>query len=122
MGEDLGKVNRDLRRAKRMARALSENGMPVKIDPASIETLQASLINGIEKAFEGKLDDLKAEQKLSIDPASISELQVAVTSAVSKMPVPVQQQQAKPVSYRINSIVTDREGNILSADIHPIED
>ena len=122
MGEDLGKVNRDLRRAKRMARALGENGMPVKIDPASIETLQASLINGIEKAFEGKLEDLKAEQKLSIDPTSISELQVAVTSAVSKMPVPVQQQQAKPVSYRINQIVTDREGNILSADINPIED
>jgi hypothetical protein len=119
---DLGKMNRDVRRAKRMTNMLSESGLPVKIDPNSIGELQASLISGIEKAFEGKLDELKAEQKLSIDPASIGELQNAVTSAVSKMPVPVQQQQAKPVSYRINQIVTDREGNILSADINPIED
>lgn len=118
---DLGKMNRDVRRAKRMTRMLSETGMPVKIDEASINTLQASLIDGIEKAFAGKLDEMKAEQKLSIDPASIGELQNAVTSAVSKMPVPVQQQQSKPVSYRISSIVTDREGNILSADINPIE-
>ena len=122
---DRNNMNRNLRRAKRnfdrVVEEMGQGGTPVPIDDSSIEALKQALVSEIEKIFTSKFDEMKAEQKISIDPESMNELQGAVTSAVSKMPVPVQQ-QASAVSYRVDSIVTDREGNILSADIRPVAD
>jgi hypothetical protein len=123
MADYLDKVNRDLRRAKRnvdrVAKTIGDGGVPVPIDQSSIDALKQALVADIEKIFTSKFEEMKGERKVSIDPASMSELQSAVTGAVSKMPVPVPQ-EAAPVTYRVDSIVTDREGNILSADIRPV--
>jgi transcription antitermination factor NusG len=114
MADYLDKVNRDLRRAKRnvdrVAKTIGDGGVPVPIDQSSIDALKQALVADIEKIFTSKFEEMKGERKVSIDPASMSELQSAV-------PVP---QEAAPVTYRVDSIVTDREGNILSADIRPV--
>ncbi len=106
------------------------------------EALTTSLVSGIEQAFSGiesalagtqaslagrfdQMTEAQRAQQVSIDPQAIGQLQDAVVRAVASIQMPYmpvsERTESKPSRYRVNNVVTDRSGNILSADINPLE-
>lgn len=126
MAQNLTELSKGARRAKQTVNAIKSAGFPVQIDKASIDSMVKMLAAAIEDAVTRVAAEASGGEIIIPEPLSIEDLRSAFSEAVSQLkidvpPAPPAKEREPITKYTIDNIVTDRSGNILSADIVPIK-
>ena len=98
--------------------------MPVIVDRDTINGIVDPLLQAIE-SMVARLDkpEVPNEDKTSDIILELKAMNESIVAAVNKLNKPAEEKskpvKRDPIAYRVENIVSDRSGNILSADIKP---